>query len=686
MPSRRQSSPIQQIERLQRINAQLESRLARYKQNDQHFYRSLFETMDEGFGILELLDGPHGPLSDYSHVLTNAAYAKHAGTGDVVGKCARDLIPNEADQWVARFSEVWRTGESSHFEQELIATSHILSVTCFRIEPATRRQVAVLFRDVTARSKADQMLLQINEDLEQQVHTALSERQFFSRLVDYSAANVHVLDTEMRWLAINRQARLDFHSLYGTLPSVGDAMPALLKCDQREHDMILSLWQRALSGEQFIVTELFGLSPAQRYYELRFNCIRGDDGVVVAAFVFAYDISERVADQQRLIQAEQALRQAQKMEAVGQLTGGIAHDFNNLLGGILGAQELMQQRIQQGRFDELASLLAVSNRSAQRASAMVHRLLAFSRQQTLQPQPTDVRRLVEDMEDLIRGSLGPDFVLRSHFAEALWPTFIDPPQLENALLNLCLNARDAMHNGGLVSISAENVSLDAERAQDLDLHEGDFVRVGVKDNGQGMTADVLARAVDPFFTTKPIGRGTGLGLSMVYGFVRQSGGQLHIQSELCVGSHIELYLPRYRGVATDQAYAPRTLPLPIAASCRIVLVEDQAAMRRVMTEVLEDLGHQVQVFDSGHSAIDHLYNSPRPDLLITDVGLPDGVNGRQVAEHAQALHAGLKVLFITGYDESAAFNQGQPIPDSRVLNKPFSLALLAERATELLQS
>lgn len=686
MSSRRQPSPAQQIDRLQRINAQLEARLARYRQHDQHFYRSLFETMDEGFGILELLDGPHGPLSDYSHVLTNAAYAKHAGTGDVLGKCVRDLIPNEADQWVVRFSEVWRTGKSTHFVQELKATGHVLSVTCFRIEPATRRQVAVLFRDVTAQSKAEQTLQQINVALEQQVHTALSERQFFARLVDYSAANVHVLDTEMRWLAINRQARLDFHSLYGTAPGVGDEMPKLLKGELRERDMILGLWRRALAGEKFIRTEVFGQSPKQRHYELRFNCIRGEDGAVIAAFVFGYDISERVASQVRLQQAEQALRQAQKMEAVGQLTGGIAHDFNNLLGGILGAQELMQQRLQQGRFDELSGLLAVSNSSAQRASAMVHRLLAFSRQQTLQPQPTDIRRLVDEMEDLIRGSVGPNLVLRCDFPQALWPTFIDPPQLENALLNLCLNARDAIQRSGIVTLYGENVSLDAERARDLDLDAGDFVRVGVKDNGQGMSADVVARAVDPFFTTKPLGQGTGLGLSMVYGFVRQSGGQLRIQSEPGVGTHIELYLPRYRGSPVDQREPPCSPPTTATGPCQIVLVEDQAAMRRVITEVLEDLGHQVQVFDSGHSAIDHLYNSPRPDLLITDVGLPDGVNGRQVAEHAQALHAGLKVLFITGYDESAAFNQGQPIPDACVLSKPFSLALLAERATELLRS
>ncbi|MGE8171025.1 PAS domain-containing protein [Pseudomonas putida] len=685
MSSRRHLSPKRQIAQLRRSNAQLQACLALHRQNDQSFYRSLFETMDEGFGILELLDGPHGPLSDYIHVLTNAAYTRHAGSCEVIGKSVRELIPDEAHLWVARFREVWRTGEPSHFEQTLIATGHVLSVTSFRIEPAARRQVAVLFRDVTERSKAEQLLQQIKKDLEQRVHIAMSERQLFAQLVDHSAANVHVLDTELRWLAINRQAKHDFHHLYGITPNVGDELPKLLPANQHDSVIALTLWQRALAGEQFTVTERFGQGAAQRHYELRFDCIRGDDGNVTAAFVFAYDISEWVNDQQRLQQAEQALYQARKMEAVGQLTGGIAHDFNNLLGSILGAQEVMQQRLQQQRFGELAPLLAVSNRSAERASTMVHRLLAFSRKQTLQPQPTDVRRLVDEMQYLIHGSLRPDLTLSCHFAETLWPTFVDPPQLESALLNLCLNARDALQDGGTIRIHGANVSLDTQLASELGLVAGDFICIGVEDNGLGMSTQVLERAIEPFFTTKPLGQGTGLGLSMVYGFARQSEGQLCIESELGVGTHVRLYLPRHRADVRRVEKPPHIAPKPDAGSVRVALLAYDMAMRQVIGEVVADLGYPVQALDSWRAAIDVCGQLPHPQLLIIDTELPDGLKGRQVAEQAMALRADLKVLFITGYDERAALGTGQPLPNSAVLRKPFNLEQLVTCVSKLLR-
>ena len=545
-------STSQQIEALQRRNAELEQRLALPQQYDQDFYRFLFETMDEGFCIIEFFDGPHGPLSDYVHVVANAAYAKHAGIINVVGQCLRDMVPEEADEWVARYGQVLRTGEPLHFEQELIATGRVLSITTFRIEPADRRQVAVLFKDVTAQRQAERLLQELNEALEQQVHTARTERQLFAEVVESSVAGVHVLDHSLRWLAINHQGKQDCRVLYGGAPRRGDVLPTLLKDHPEDRDRLVALWQRALRGEAFMVTLVLGQQPEPRHYELRFNPILDGDAQVSCAYLIAYDISERIAAEQRLLDAEKALRQAHKMEAVGQLTGGIAHDFNNMLGSILGALEFMEQRLRQHRFDELQGLLSMASSTAQRASAMVQRLLAFARQQALQPRPTDVRSLVEDIEPLMRGSLGTDRVLRVAFAQPLWLTFIDPSQLENALLNLCLNARDAMQPGGTVTLRGENVLLTADQALELDLAVGEYVRVDVSDDGIGMAAEVAARAVDPFFTTKPLGQGTGLGLSMVYGFVRQSHGQLRIHSKPGAGTRIEIHLPRHQDCAASQ--------------------------------------------------------------------------------------------------------------------------------------
>ncbi|MBO9547973.1 PAS domain-containing protein [Pseudomonas sp.] len=681
MPHRDLLALRQEIETLRQRNAQLETQLQQHADQDLNVYRFLFDTMDEGFCIIEFFDGPHGPLSDYVHVLANAAYAKHAGIPNVVGQKLREMVPDEADDWVARYGAVLRTGEPLQFEQELVATGHVLSVTTFRVEPAERRQVAVLFKDVTERRKAELALQQLNEALEQRVSAALAERRLFAELVDDSVVNVHVVDTNLRWLAVNRQAKHDFHALYGRTPEIGEYLPAFIDGHPADRELIMPMWQRALAGEQFIEIGAFG----PRHYELRFNALRDQDDKVQGAYLFAYDITERVQEQQRLAKAEQALRQAQKMEAVGQLSGGIAHDFNNLLGGIINAQELMQQRLGQQRYAELEPLLELSSGSAQRASSLVHRLLAFSRQQTLQPCSTEVSALVNGMEELIRRSIGPSIALRSRFVARLWPTFIDPPQLESALLNLCINARDAMPGGGTIDILGDNLTLDSEQARPLELAAGDYVCLSVADTGCGMSAAVAARAIDPFFSTKPMGQGTGLGLSMTYGFVRQSGGQLRLHSTPGEGTRVELYLPRHhqQPVAAPQPSARKALA-GSSGGQRIVLVEDQAALRLVVGEVLEELGYQVEAFENGPAALAHLQQCEQPDLLLSDIGLPDGPNGRQVAERCRQLYPDLKVLFITGYDESAALSDGQLLQGTSVLTKPFELEALAERVRQLL--
>ncbi len=383
---------------------------------------------------------------------------------------------------------------------------------------------------------------------------------------------------------------------------------------------------------------------------------------------------------------EEQLRQSQKMEAVGQLTGGIAHDFNNLLTGVTGSLELLQARIAQGRIKDVDRYAHAAQGAAKRAAALTHRLLAFSRRQTLDPKPTDVNRLVAGMEELIRRTVGPEVTVEPMVAAGgLWPTLVDPGQLENALLNLCINARDAMPGGGKITIETGNRWLDERAGRERDLAPGQYVSLCVSDTGTGMTPEVAARAFDPFFTTKPIGQGTGLGLSMIYGFVRQSGGQARIYSEPGHGAMVCLYLPRHLGDAAGPEPAAELSDAPRAGQGETVLVvDDEPTVRMLVTEVLEDLGYTAIEAADGSAALRVLQSDARIDLLVTDVGLPGGMNGRQVADAARAARPGLKVLFITGYAENAVLSHGHLDPGMHVLTKPFAMEALASRIRELI--
>jgi PAS domain S-box-containing protein len=384
--------------------------------------------------------------------------------------------------------------------------------------------------------------------------------------------------------------------------------------------------------------------------------------------------------------AEEALRQAQKMEAVGQLTGGLAHDFNNLLMGVSGNIELLRNRVAKGRIEDLERYINAALEASRRAAALTHRLLAFSRRQTLDPKPTDVDHLVGDMLELIRRTVGPSITMQVNPSDALWPTLVDPHQLENALLNLCLNARDAMPDGGHLRIETANTPLDAQAAHELELPPGQYVALRVSDDGSGMTPEVVKRAFDPFFTTKPIGMGTGLGLSMIYGFARQSGGGVQIQSTPGRGSNVSIYLPAHTDITPVHAHAPGPQESQPHRSVgeTVLVVDDEPSVRLLVSEVLIDLGYQVLEADSGAPALTILQSQQGVDLLISDVGLPGGMNGRQLADAARQLRPELKVLFVTGYAETA-LGHGTLAPGMHVLTKPFSIPTLTVRVKELLE-
>jgi PAS domain S-box-containing protein len=385
--------------------------------------------------------------------------------------------------------------------------------------------------------------------------------------------------------------------------------------------------------------------------------------------------------------AEEALRHSQKMEAVGQLTGGIAHDFNNLLQGILGSLGLIAKRIDQGRAAEATRFIGAANAAANRAAALIHRLLAFSRRQPLDPRPVDVNELVSSIEELLRRAAGESIIIDLSLTSEPWRTRCDPNQLENAILNLAINARDAMPSGGQLTIATRNVAVGDSEAQRHDVPPGEYVAVHVRDTGTGMPAEVRSRAFDPFFTTKPSGQGTGLGLSMVYGFARQSGGTTTIESAPGQGTTVCIFLPRFTGPATQDAV---DVAIPAEAQVAphgetVLVVEDEGIVRSLAVDVLREQGYRVLEAEDGKSALEQVERAGRLDLMITDLGLPGGMSGRQLVDAARLKRPEMKVLFMTGYADTAADTSAFLGAGMHLLTKPFPMDAFAARVREIIE-
>ena len=394
-------------------------------------------------------------------------------------------------------------------------------------------------------------------------------------------------------------------------------------------------------------------------------------------------VEERTA---QLRSNEEALRQSQKMEAVGQLTGGIAHDFNNMLTGIIGSLELLRRRVSRGKLDDLDSLIDLGVTSANRAAGLTHRLLAFSRRQSLDSKPVEINQLVTSMGELLQRSINESIALDMRFSDPLWTAEADRNQLESALLNLVINARDAMPYGGNLTVETSNRHLDSVfTAAYGTLQPGDYVELSVSDTGCGIPESVMGRVFDPFFTTKPIGQGTGLGLSMIYGFARQSGGHVTIHSEVEKGTTVSLFLPRFVGeMVVAEAVNPALLPFADAGET-VLIVEDDPAVRVLVCAVLKELGYAYVEAGDANTAVPIIESDQRIDLMISDVGLP-GMNGRQLAEIGRQIRPELKVLFITGYAEHAAVRGGFLDPGMQLITKPFTFDLLTAKVREMIRS
>lgn len=393
-------------------------------------------------------------------------------------------------------------------------------------------------------------------------------------------------------------------------------------------------------------------------------------------------VAQAVAEREA---AEAALRQSQKMEAIGQLTGGIAHDFNNLLAGITGSLDLIKLRLNQGRTADVERYVSVAYGAAQRAAALTHRLLAFSRRQTLLPEHTDVHVLIAEMEELIRRTVGPGIDLNVELNAALSTCLVDQAQVENSLLNLCINARDALPDGGKISIQTSNQVQEQGDGLDPDLSPGTYLTITVADNGMGMSAETLSKAFEPFFTTKPVGAGTGLGLSMVYGFAKQSGGQVRIESEEGKGTRVCLQMPYHPAeVKSPDQLEPGPKAHPVASGETVLVVDDEPTVRLFVSEALSSLGYVVIQAADSLAGLKLLRSDTAIDLLVTDVGLPGGADGRQMAKEGRESRSGLPVLFMTGYAEPSMAIQMPSSAPTAVLTKPFALDALTSKVAELL--
>jgi PAS domain S-box-containing protein len=422
-----------------------------------------------------------------------------------------------------------------------------------------------------------------------------------------------------------------------------------------------------------------------RYYDFQMRPVCNDQGIVVALVAEAVELTGRR-------QAEEALRQAQKMEAIGQLTGGVAHDFNNLLQVIFGNLDSLFRLVPETDTNPLSAnvrrLAHGAMRGAKRAAALTAQLLAFSRRQPLDPKPTDINRLVGGMSELLRRTLGENIVIETVTAGGLWRVNVDPNQLESTILNLAVNSRDAMPDGGNLTIETANAHLDELYAARQDeVIPGQYVVVSITDTGRGMSKEVSTRAFEPFFTTKEIGQGTGLGLSQVYGFVKQSGGHVKIYSESDQGTTVKIYLPRMHAADVGLA-AAESAPMPPRgdSSETILVVEDDEDVRVHSTEMLRELGYRTLEAGAGQEALRILRAHPEIQLLFTDVGLPGGMNGRQLADQARASRNDLKVLFTTGYARNAIVHDGRLDPGVQLITKPFTYAALASKVRSILDT
>ena len=520
--------------------------------------------------------------------------------------------------------------------------------------------------DITSTKRSEEQLRMLTETLEVRVAARTQERD---RVWNLSRDLLHVIGPD----GLYRAANPAWKTLLGYDEADLVGMPAGGLVHPDDHEVAMERFAVLARGEAIGDFDCRMRAKDGTYLWVNWTAMPEGDAI----YGIGRDVTQRKA-------LEDQLRQSQKMEAVGQLTGGLAHDFNNMLTGILGGIDMVRRRIAEGRMADVDRFLDAAMQSGQRAAALTHRLLAFSRRQTLDNRALDVGALAVSMEDLLCRTLGEQVSLRIDIAPDLWPAVADDNQLESAILNLGINARDAMPDGGELIIAARNVHLTDRELADSDHAEaGDYVAISVTDTGMGMPPGVLQKVFDPFYTTKPLGQGTGLGLSMIYGFIQQSRGHVVIDSTEGQGTTIQLFLPRHQG-SVEATVPVDDESAPIGAGETVLVIEDDAAVRLLVMQVLDELGYQGIETADGRQAVPILESSRHIDLLISDVGLP-GLNGRQLAEIARERRPDLPILFMTGYAKQAADQAAFLDGGMEIIGKPFAIEQLGRRIGEILK-
>ncbi len=657
-------------------------------------FRELFQ---QAPGAVAWLEGP-----EHKYILANAAYLQLIGRRDILGKPVAEVLPEVVEQGFGEvLDQVYRSGVP------YVAASTLVPLRRRPGAPAENRLLDFVFQPIRRHGDVDGIFVQAHDVTERaQAEAALrSSEENLRRLNEHLEALVQERTSELS-SALREQQTLVYRlrtTLQTSLIYQGYMRPdgvlleanaaSLEGIDCKAEDVVGKYfwetpWFSDTPGMPQMVREAVALVAAgesmrqridvqlpvgQRTFDFSMRPVKDERGQVIGIVPEAVDVTP-------LLQTEERLRQSQKMEAIGQLTGGIAHDFNNLLTGIIGSLDMMERRITERRYERVGEYAKAAIASANRAAALTHRLLAFARRQPLDPKPVAVNSLIASVEDMLRRALGESIQLHILAGADLWLTRCDSNQLENAILNLVINARDAMPNGGDITIEASNAEIDSSNV----LKPGQYVCISVTDNGTGMSPEVIAKAFDPFFTTKPLGQGTGLGLSMIYGFVMQSGGDITMRSQVGEGSSISLYLPRYRGeIASSTHDVGGTGSFRALQEHTVLVVEDEPVVRRLIAELLQELGYRVIEAGDGKSGLDILLSNEPIELLITDVGLPE-LNGRQMADSARQHRPKLKVLLMTGYAEHAIQEKEGLAAGMRMMTKPFQMEALAQRVQEMI--
>lgn len=643
---------------VQRISA--EERLRKSEER----YRTLFKAVDAGFTIAEIKFDADGRPADYRLVEMNPAFERQTGMGGLAGTWVRESVPGLEEHWFELYGGVAATRQAIRFENYAEPMGRWFDVYAFPTGDPEEKLVAILFNDITDRKLSEGRLRELNETLETQVAERTAELRFNRDIIEATTSPICAFDSEYRLIAFNRAHNDEFRRVNGFDTKIGDVFPDQFPPEQAAK--MRALMSRALAGESFMAHEVFGRPEfGEPCWEISYTPLRDSEGQIIGAFHLANDVSDRIRAEEELASAQEALRQSQKMEAMGSLTGGVAHDFNNLLTPIIGGLDMLQRKAIGGEREQ--RLIAGALQSAERAKTLVQRLLAFARRQPLQPRAVDIGALVSGMADLVASTSGPQTRLTIDVSEDLPAALADPNQLEMAILNLSVNARDAMPAGGCLTISAMVVEVDPEHVAAL--KAGRYIRLSVTDTGVGMDDETMRRAVEPFFSTKGIGKGTGLGLSMVHGLAAQLGGALTIDSRLGQGTDIHLWLPATADAVRKSESAE--ISIKPSAAGRALLVDDEDIVRASAAEMLMDLGYQVVEAVSAEQALKLLKAGLIPDLIVTDHLMP-GKNGTDLAREVRDLLPGTRILIISGYAEVDGI-----APDLPRLVKPFRQADLA---------